>query len=386
MTTKIFNGQVIFENEIKKSNLYFEKGKITAITDDELPFDECIDAKGCYVSPGFVDIHNHGGAGFEYVDATKEAIVNASNMHALHGTTTIFPSLAAHSLGEMTDALDALEKYKDDDEIIANLAGVHLEGPYFSPTQCGGQDADQLREPDPKEYMHMIEHYKSLIKRWSYAPELDCELKFLDELNKNGIIAAAGHTDAKYDAMKKAYDNGCKLITHLYSCTSTITREQGFRKLGVIETAYLYDDISVEAIADGCHLPAELLRLIYKIKGSEHMCLVTDSIRFGGMVGEVIDTKEIGESYIIEDGVAKLPDRSAFAGSIATADVLVRTCVKKAGIPLTEAVKMMTKVPCNIMKLSGKGLLKAGYDADIVIFDYDINMKNVIVGGRAFKI
>lgn len=386
MTTKIFNGQIILENEIKKCNLYFEDGKITAITDDDLPFDECIDAKGCFVSPGFVDIHNHGGAGYEYVDATKEAIVEASNIHAIHGATTIFPSLAAHSLGEMTEALNALDKFKDDEEIIANLAGVHLEGPYFSPAQCGGQEADQLREPDPKEYMHMIEKYGDLIKRWSYAPELDKELNFLNELNKNGIIAAAGHTDAKYDDMKKAYDHGCKLITHLYSCTSTITREQGFRKLGVIETAYLYDDIYVEAIADGCHLPPELLRLIYKLKGSDHMCLVTDSIRFGAMEGEVIDPSASGESYIIEDGVAKLPDRSAFAGSIATADVLVRTCVKKADIPLTEAVKMMSKVPCEIMKLSGKGELKAGYDADIVIFDDDIKMKNVIVGGRVYKV
>lgn len=154
------------------------------------------------MSPGFVDIHNHGGAGYEYVDATKEAIVEASNIHAIHGATTIFPSLAAHSLGEMTEALYALDKFKDDEEIIANLAGVHLEGPYFSPAQCGGQEADQLREPDPKEYMHMIKRYGKFIKRWSYAPELDKELNFLNELNKNGIIAAAGHTDAKYDDMK----------------------------------------------------------------------------------------------------------------------------------------------------------------------------------------
>lgn len=386
MITKIYNGKLIIDNEIVEKDLYFENNVITEITNKNQYFDIGIDAGGCYVSPGFVDIHNHGGGGFEYVDATKEAIVKASNIHAIHGSTTIFPSLAAHNFTEMEKALNAFRKFKDEEEIIPNLPGIHLEGPYFSPAQCGGQDADQLRNPNPKEYMDLIEHYGNIIKRWSYAPELDKNLEFLNALSTNDIIPSAGHTDAKFEDIKIAYDNGCKLITHLYSCTSTITREYGFRKLGVIETAYLYDDIYVEAIADGCHLPPELLKLIYKLKGSDHMCLVTDSIRFGAMTDVSIDTAKNNHSYIIEDGVAKLPDRSAFAGSIATSDVLVRTCVKKTDIPLTEVIKMVTLVPCNIMKLQNKGLLKSGYDADIVIFDNDITIKKVIVNGKAYNI
>ena len=171
-----------------------------------------------------------------------------------------------------------------------------------------------------------------------------------------------------------------KLITHLYSCTSTITRKSGFRILGVIETAYLYDNIDVETIADGCHLPPELLKLIYKFKGDENMCLVTDAIRHGGMTNIENETSENGNMpYIIEDGVAKLADRSAFAGSIATTDVLARTCVKKAGIPLESAVKMITETPARIMKLKTKGKLEKGFDADIVIFDENINIKKVLV-------
>ncbi|MBQ4515629.1 MAG: amidohydrolase family protein [Clostridia bacterium] len=205
-------------------------------------------------------------------------------------------------------------------------------------------------------------------------------LKFL---NKNGIVAAAGHTDAEYDDIKKAYDNGMKLITHLYSCTSTITRKDGFRILGVIETSYLYDDIDVETIADGCHLPPDLLKLIYKIKTDEHMCLVTDAIRHGGMSDIENATCENGNMpYKIEDGVAKLIDGSAFAGSIATTDVLVRTCTKRAGFALESAVKMITEVPARIMKLDTKGSLKVGYDADIVIFDDDINVIKTIVSGN----
>ena len=193
-------------------------------------------------------------------------------------------------------------------------------------------------------------------------------------LNKTGVVVSAGHTDAEYSDIKKAYENGMKLITHLYSCTSTIKRKNGFRILGVTEAAYLYDDIDVETIADGCHLPPELLALIYKIKGEEHMCLVTDSIRYGGSDGNENAVYADGNvPYIIEDGVAKLADRSAFAGSIAT------SCVKKAGIPLKSAVKMMTEIPARIMKLKTKGKLQIGYDADIVIFDESIIVREVLV-------
>ena len=381
MITAIRNGKVILDNEIKETTVYIEDGKITSVTGGNLPCDNEIDARGRYVSPGFIDIHVHGGGGFEFVDAAEEAVVSAANIHALHGTTTIYPTISAFDREKTEKALEALEKYKD--EAIPNIYGCHLEGPYFSPAQSGAQDPRFIRNPDAAEYADIYNKYGNLIKRWSYAPELPGSVKFQRFLNKKGIVGAAGHTDAVYDDVMAVYGEGMKLITHLYSCTSTITREQGFRRLGVIESAYLTDDIDVETIADGCHLPPELLKLIYKIKGGEHMCLVTDSIRHGGMTDVENVTCENGNiPYIIEDGVAKLADRSAFAGSIATADVLVRTCVKKAGIPLAAAVGMMTAVPARIMKLDTTGEIKPGFDADIVIFDDDINVEYTIVKGK----
>ena len=384
MTTVIKNGKLISDNKIEENlNLYFEDGKITAITKENLPYDSEIDANGAYVSPGFIDIHVHGGAGFEFVDGTEEAIKTAANIHAKHGTTTIYPTISAYDNKKTSIALDALKKYKDDADVLPNIYGAHLEGPYFSPKQTGAQDPSYIRNPDPEEYEKLFADYGDVIKHWSYAPELGGADEFLNFLNEKGIVAAAGHTDAEYEHMKKAYDNGMKLITHLYSCTSTITRKSGFRILGVIETSYLYDDIDVETIADGCHLPPDLLKLIYKIKTDEHMCLVTDAIRYGGMADIENVTCENGNMpYKIEDGVAKLIDGSAFAGSIATTDVLVRTCTKRAGIALESAVKMITEVPARIMKLDTKGSLKVGYDADIVIFDDDINVIKTIVNGN----
>ncbi|MBR5157565.1 MAG: N-acetylglucosamine-6-phosphate deacetylase [Clostridia bacterium] len=384
MTTVIKNGKLISDNKIEENlNLYFKDGKITAITKENLPYDTEIDAKGAYVSPGFIDIHVHGGAGFEFVDGTEEAIKEAANIHAKHGTTTIYPTISAYDNKKTVIALDALKKYKDDADVLPNIYGAHLEGPYFSPKQTGAQDPSYIRTPDPDEYEKLFADYGDVIKRWSYAPELSGADEFLNFLNEKGIVAAAGHTDAEYDHIKKAYDNGMKLITHLYSCTSTITRKSGFRILGVIETSYLYDDIDVETIADGCHLPPNLLKLIYKIKTDEHMCLVTDAIRHGGMSDIENVTCENGNMpYKIEDGVAKLVDGSAFAGSIATTDILVRTCTKRAGIALESAVKMITEVPARIMKLDTKGSLKVGYDADIVIFDDDINVIKTIVNDK----
>ncbi len=380
MITRIKNGRVILGDSIIEAYVYIEDGKILDVTEEELAFEDEIDAEGNFVSPGFIDIHVHGGGGYEFVDATKEAIKEAANIHAISGTTTIYPTLSAYDNVKTKKALEALKACKDDEDIMPHIYGAHLEGPYFSPAQSGAQDPAFIRTPDPKEYKEIYAQYSDLIKRWDYAPELDGSDEFLQFLNENGVVASAAHTDAKYPHMKAAYDGGMKLITHLYSCTSTITRESGFRVLGVIETAYLYDDIDVETIADGCHLPPELLKLVYKSKGPEHMCLVTDSIRHGGLESIENETCENGNMpYIIEDGVAKLADRTAFAGSIATTNVLVRTCVKKAGIPLTEAVKMITEIPARIMKLENKGKLQKGYDADIVIFDDDINIKNVII-------
>lgn len=386
MVTKILNGKIVSDNEIKENlSVYVEDGTILAVTNENLSYDKEIDAKGNYISSGFIDIHVHGGAGYEFIDATKEALLHAANIHAEHGTTTIYPTLSAYDYERTVNALETVKAFRN--EAMPNIYGCHLEGPYFSPLQTGAQDPSFIRTPDEKEYNALYENYGDIIKRWSYAPELKDADKFLDFLNEKGIVAAAGHTDAIYNDMLSAYQNGMKLVTHLYSCTSTITRKDGFRRLGVIETAYLYDDIDVETIADGCHLPPELLRLIYKIKGDEHMCLVTDAIRHGGMSDvESISCENGNIPYIIEDGVAKLADRSAFAGSIATTDVLVRVCTHKAGISLPSAVKMITEVPARIMKLYKKGSIKKGYDADLVIFDENINIKYTIVNGKAVYI
>jgi N-acetylglucosamine-6-phosphate deacetylase len=209
-----------------------------------------------------------------------------------------------------------------------------LEGPYLSRKQAGAQCADFITAPQAQDYMPLLEEYGDMIIRWSYAPENDEGEQFAKALSEHGVVAAAGHTDAIYDDLMRAKENGCNLITHLYSCTSTVTRDHGFRRLGVIETAYLCDDIYVEIICDGKHLPPELIKLIYKIKGADKIALITDSLALAGT--EQTHGFMQSTEFIIEDGVCKLMDRSAFAGSIATADRLLRVAVKEAGISIRD--------------------------------------------------
>jgi N-acetylglucosamine-6-phosphate deacetylase len=217
------------------------------------------------------------------------------------------------------------------------------------------------------------------------APELPGALEFARVLKERGIVTAVAHSDAIYEEVVEAFDAGFSLATHLYSGMSSITRRNAYRFAGVVEAAYLIDDMDVEIIADGVHLPKSLLQFVYKFKGPDRTALCTDSMRGAGMPdGEsILGSLEKGQKVIIEDGVAKLPDRTAFAGSVATTDRLVRTMVQLAEVPLVDAVKMMTLTPARIMKIDGaKGSIEVGKDADFVIFGENIDVSHTIIEGK----
>ena len=360
----------------------YDEDQILSVTAMAPQKAEIYDAGDLIVCPGFIDVHNHGASDYDFSDADAEGIGIAIDFHLQHGTTTIVPTVTSVSCERTEASLEEMTRFLEKGTHKANVVGVHLEGPYFSPAQCGAQSAEYLTPPDEKQYMHLLRKFPGLIKRWSYAPELDKDQKFARALAENGVQGSIGHSDALQSDCVAAYENGTRCVTHLYSCTSTITRDKGFRRLGIIETAYLMDEIYVEMIADGCHLPPDLIRMIYKIKGSDRICMVTDAMRATGVEG--------GQSFIggrpciIEDGVAKLPDRSAFAGSIATTDRLLRTCVLKAGIPLAEGVKMLTETPAKLLGIHA-GVIEAGARPDFVILNEELAVQRVIVGGEFVK-
>ena len=349
----------------------------------EEPADVVINVNGKYLSPGFIETHSHGAGGYDFMDGDAESIYGACKAHLKHGTTTILPTTITSTKESLLDFVDLFNTLDLQKPGCPNIYGLHLEGPYFAMSQKGAQDPKYLRNPEPEEY-HAVLAKTDRIKRWSFAIELPGSDRFLAALRDKGIISSLAHSDATCEEVFRAYENGITALTHFYSCMASVKRVNAFRVAGAIEAGYLLDDLYVEVIADGCHLPKELLQLIYKIKGPERICLVTDSMRAAGMPdGEyILGGEATGMTCIKEDGVAKLPDRSAFAGSVATSDRLVRTFCRLTGAPLYEVVKMASLTPAHMLGIQAKtGSIGMGKAADLIIFDENISVSTVMVRG-----
>ena len=382
----ISNGKVITPQGIlEATDLLIENNFIKAIDKNIQSSDAIkIDATGLYVSPGFIDIHVHGGGGADFMDGTEDAFLQVAATHARYGTTAMLPTTLTSSKEELFNTIDVYKAANQNNNRGAKFLGLHLEGPYLSINQCGAQDPKYIRNPDPAEYKEVLA-YTDNIKRWSAAPELDGAIEFAKYLKEKNIIVALAHTDAIYEEVLKGFENGYTLATHFYSAMSGITRRNAFRYAGAVEAGYLIDEMDVEIIADGIHLPASLLQLVYKIKGAERTALITDAMRAAGtdVKESTLGSLNNGLKVIVEDGVAKLPDRSSFAGSVATADRLVRNMVNMAGVSLEQAIKMITETPARILQMENIiGSIRKGYAADIVLFDENINIQYTIVDGE----
>ena len=385
MMTEIKGGRVIRNGRIYEESVYFADGKLISKADAYrygTP-DRVIDAKGNYVSAGFIDIHVHGGGGYDFLDGTEEAFRGAAEFHGKHGTTSMCPTATSGPFEDMMKMFASYKAIKEKGCNGADFIGMHMEGPYFALSQMGAQDPKFIRDPDPAEYERLLEATDDIV-RWSIAPERDTDYVFASKLSERGIWLSAAHTDVNCRQMQDAKLHGYTHMTHFYSCMKGMERVNGIRIAGAIEAAYLDDDITVEIIADGMHLPNELLQMVYKIKGPDRTALITDAIRAAGSANgtkSIIGSLTNGMEVYIERDVAWVPGGQAFAGSIATTDRLVRTMLG-AGIPLVDAVKMASETPARLVGATHKGTLDTGKDADIVIFDEGINMQYVIVGGR----
>ncbi len=384
---KLFNGKIITPYRIiPYGTVLVDHGKIAAVREGNIEVTDAleIDVQGKYIAPGFIDIHVHGGGGHDFMDGSEAAFLQIAETHAQYGTTAMLPTTLTSTTEELFRTLKIYEQAHQNNRKGAQFLGLHLEGPYFAMSQRGAQDPRYIRNPDPNEYKEVLARSSS-IKRWSAAPELPGAIEFGQYIRSKGVLAAVAHTDAIYEDVLEAFENGYTLATHLYSAMSGVTRRNAFRYAGVIESAYIIDEMDVEIIADGIHLPAPLLKLVYKIKGSDRTALITDAMRAAGMPpGEsILGSIHNGLKVIVEDEVAKLPDRSSFAGSVATADRLVRNMVCMADVPLLEAVRMITSTPARIMGvLDKKGTLAVGKDADIVVFDQNITVDTTIIKGE----
>lgn len=378
MLTQIINGEILTpQGWLKDGSVLISDGKILEVTNSDLAVigAKVIDAKGMYIVPGFVSMHSHGGGGHDFTEATPEAFQTAAEAHLKHGATTIFPTLSSCSFDTLRQAVATCEQLMAAGN--GQIQGLHIEGPYLNRKMAGKQWEDCLKDPDPNEYLPLLDS-TTCIKRWDISPELPGAHAFAHETTSRGILTAITHTEAEYDEIKAAYQAGFTHAAHFYNAMPGFHKRREYKYEGTVESVYLIDPMTVEVIADGIHLPATILKLVYKVKGVEKTCLVTDALKYAAYDGEVDDPR-----YIIENGVCKLADHSSLAGSIATMDKLVQIMAFKANIPVADAIRMASETPANIIGIGDrKGTLQRGKDADILILDKKLNVRCVFSQGN----
>ena len=394
MNTIIKNASVISDNKIlNNAYVVIENGIITELSNEnaEIPekYKSCeiIDIAGNYLSPGFIDAHCHGGGGYDFMDGSANDIVEAARAQMLHGTTTIAPTSLSSFDEELYAFIDNYKQALSIKDQMPNLMGMHLEGPYFSAEFAGAQPPEHIKMPDINFVREVYDRSEGNILRWSIAPELPGSLDIADYLNSKGVFLSMAHTSANYSQISEAIKHGYRHLTHFYCCMSTIHRENGYRILGAIESGYLFDEINIEIIADGCHLPAELLKLIIKTKPFDKISLVTDAMRGAGMpegCHSTLGSLKNGVDVILDGGVAKMPDMSCFAGSTATTDRMLRVMVNEVGLRLPDAVKLLSENPAKLYGIFDKtGSIAPGKQADFVVLDKRLVVKQVFVRGNA---
>ena len=384
MDVLFVNARVCTPFELRGAAVLTHAGRVEGLFDHIDPPAEVrvIDARGMILAPGYIDLHVHGGGGRSVMEGTAEAVAAMADAHARHGTTAILPTTLSMPLADMARAGRAVGEAMADGRCLSTILGVHQEGPCLSPAQGGAQAPDALLTPSKADLTALIEDCPHL-RMMGVAPELDGALALGRRLFDRGVVASVAHSDADYDTVSRAALSGFSDVTHLYSGCSSVVRRNAFRVAGVVEAGLEMESLTTQVIADGCHLPLPLLRLVYRCKGPEKMYAVTDGLEFSASHQEegVTYVQRNGQPCVYEDGVMKLPSRTAFAGSVATMSRLVRT-LRQAGIPLCDAVRMATDTPARRIGAAKKGRVAAGYDADLLLLDDALKVKLVMAKGR----
>ena len=382
MFKQIINGRILTpQGWLEGGSVIVEDGKIAEVSNNSFVIEgaEVIDAKGCDIVPGGIEMHVHGGGGRDFMEGDEEAFREAVDAHMQYGTTSIFPTLSSSTVPMIEKACETCTKLMA--EPNSPILGLHLEGPYFNPKQAGAQIPEWIKAPVKEEYEYLLEKWPCL-KRWDEAPELEGSHEFIKCCCKHGVLPSIGHTRAKYDEVAAANELGMTHATHFYNAMPVVYKNREFKETGTVESIFALENMTVEMIADGIHVPPVMLRMIYQIKGVDRTALITDALACAASK----DDTAFDPRVVLEDGVCKLADRSALAGSIATMDRLVRTCVQQAGIPMEDACRMISETPAKIMGVyDRKGSLEKGKDADIIFFDKAQELTFVMQMGRIVR-
>jgi N-acetylglucosamine-6-phosphate deacetylase len=374
------NGQLIFPDGIRDGfELIVRDGKISEIRKAGRDGgEEVVDLNGDFLAPGFIDLHLHGAVGRDTMEASVDAFRAICNYHASGGTTSLLVTTVSAPISDIVCVLEAVEQLKDS---LPQVLGVHVEGPFISKTKCGAQRKEFIVEPNPESTEALL-RFADIIKIVTLAPEISGALQLIDRLREKNIRVSGGHSDANDDQAHAAFQHGMRQATHAFNCMSSAHREGIYRVAGLLEFAMSEPEILCELIADGHHVLPTLMKLLYRAKGADGICLVSDATAGAGLPNESHFSLG-GRDCVVRDGVCLLADRSALAGSASRIIDLVRTMVERVAVPLHEAVQMATQNPARALGLEGKkGSLGIGVDADLVVMSPKLGVRQTFCRGK----
>ncbi|SHE67200.1 N-acetylglucosamine-6-phosphate deacetylase [Clostridium fallax] len=374
----IKNCNMIFLDKIKKGSILVENGKISKInpsTESLVNDITTIDGDGLYLSPGFIDVHIHGAGGYDTMDGTYESINNIAKTIVKNGTTSFLPTTMTVSIPEILQSVSAIAEAKKNGTDGANVLGAHLEGPFISPDAIGAQNPKYIEKPSIETFKKMVGNNEDAVVSLTLAPEIEGAKELIEYLSNKNILCSIGHTKATYNQAMDGIKWGARHATHLFNAMTPLHH----RNPGVVGAVF-DSDITTETISDGIHISYPVLRTSYKIKGTDKVLLITDAMMACCMPDGEYSLG--GQIVIVKDGAARLKTGS-LAGSVLTLNKAIKNIYENTNYPLYEIVKMATYNGAKHCKVDDrKGLIKEGYDADLVVFDEDINIKTVIVNGK----
>jgi N-acetylglucosamine-6-phosphate deacetylase len=381
VSTRFTNARLCLpDGSIAEGDLVVRDGRIASVGgaghDGDL-----VDCEGGFLAPGFIDLHVHGALGRDTMEATPEAFETICRYHATGGTTTLALTTICATWLDIGRVLDAARDWRGESgKTGARLAGIHVEGPYFSREKPGAHELSLIREPRADDIDHWV-RYADTITQITLAPELPGMETLIPELVAAGMRVSCGHSDAWDEEARRAFADGARQVTHAFNCMSSARRRGAYRVAGLLEAALADPEVLCEVIADGCHVSPTLLRMLWNAKGASRVALITDASAGAGL--------ERGAEFSlgavrcrVGDGVALTADGVALAGSTCRMIDGVRTLVQEAGVPIGEAVLAATRTPAAALGCVDRGQLAPGFCADLVLFDDAFGMRGTWVAGR----
>ncbi|RXZ84646.1 N-acetylglucosamine-6-phosphate deacetylase [Paenibacillaceae bacterium] len=386
-TWRIHNVNIVAEDQLLQGTVTVENGIITAITeqDAELPpsaaddsAEQVIDGKGGYLLPGFIDLHIHGGYGGDFMDASVQSYDAITKFHAQHGTTAMLATTVTAPFEQIEAVLAAVAQYRSQPMPYAELLGVHLEGPFISTKWAGAQNPAHMVSPQLDWLKQWVANWPGLIKQLTLAPETAGAFETIRYLADQGIIAAAGHTDASYDTIVEAVQHGLSQAVHTFNAMTPLHH----REPGTAGAVLTIDDIAAELIADGLHVHPAAIRLLTRAKNRDKLILITDAMAAAGL-GE--GQYMLGDLAVIVKGdEARLAEGNSLAGSTLTMIGAFRYVLSNTELSIPQVSQLASGNPAKQLGIEEHtGSIAIGKRADLLWTDSSFQVQHTWVNGQS---